>query len=65
MLRVGKPCRCKATALLVEDNEFVTIPIRNYLRNKHKIISKRARNGLEGFNMFKEDLTKTCCDVHF
>ncbi len=35
------------------------------MKQSYNIALERAVNGLEGIEMFKKDLLKTCCDVHY
>jgi CheY-like chemotaxis protein len=58
-------CGCTATVLIVEDNLYNVVPVRMILRQTYDLTLERASNGLEGIEMFKKDLYKTCCDVRY
>jgi hypothetical protein len=64
-LRYGKSCGCEELVLVVEDNNYNVVPIRMLIKQFFGLKIKRAENGMQGFEMLKADLTKTCCDVHF
>jgi hypothetical protein len=58
-------CGCLATVLIVEDNLYNVVPVKMILRQTYDLTLERASNGLEGIEMFKKDLFKTCCDVRY
>jgi hypothetical protein len=65
-MKIGtEPCKCFATVLIVEDNLYNVVPVKMILRQSYDIALERAANGLEGIQMFKKDLEKKCCDVHY
>lgn len=65
-MKIGtEPCKCFATVLIVEDNLYNVVPVKMILRQSYDIALERAANGLEGIQMFKKDLDKKCCDVHY
>ena len=51
--------------MVVEDNIYNVVPVKMILRQSYNIDLERAANGLEGIQMFKKDLEKKCCDVHY
>jgi hypothetical protein len=55
-LMAEKECDCDALVLVVEDNTYNVIPIRNRLNNNHGLKIQVATNGLKGFELFKKDL---------
>ncbi len=54
-------CQCKATVLVVDDNEFNLLPLTIMLKANHKIICVKALNGAEAVRIFKKDRAKRCC----
>ena len=62
---MGESCGCAEIVLVVEDNDYNVVPIKILMGKTYGLKIKRAVNGLEGYQMFKADLEKTCCDVHF
>ncbi len=57
-------CQCKATVLVVDDNEFNLLPLTIMLKSNHKIICVKALNGAEAVRIFKKDRAKKCCKNH-
>ena len=49
----------------MEDNLYNVVPVKMILRQTYDLTLERASNGLEGIQMFKKDLFKTCCDVRY
>jgi len=47
----------------VDDNIFNLIPLEVMLYDMAKIKVMKASNGLEAVKLYRQDLTKVCCDT--
>ena len=59
---IVKDCKCKATALVVDDATFNQIALEIILLSMSMHCVK-ASNGQDAVNKFKKDQEKKCCNV--
>ena len=60
----GLDCKCVATVLVVDDNEFNLLPLTLILQATYKIHCLKALNGAVAVELFRRDRQKRCCNVH-
>ena len=51
--------------MIVDDNHYNLVAVKNMLRNSLYLNSEWAKNGLDGVEAYKKDITKMCCKKNF
>ena len=58
-------CCSKAEILLVDDFVFNLMPLKVVIETNYNKVCDEAENGRIAVDMYKESMTKTCCDVRY
>ena len=59
----SKACTCKATVLVVDDNQFNMLPLTMLLKSNHGLTCLEASDGAQAVEIFRKDRSKSCCQI--
>ena len=62
-IKSNHSCTCKATVLVVDDNEFNLIPLTTLLESNHGLTCIKSSDGAEAVEIFRKDRVKRCCET--